>query len=628
MGDYTQAESLLQQTVALRKEALGENHPDYATSLHNLGRFYHIIEDYDRAEPLYLQALAIRKQKLGEKHPYYAQTLDKLAWLYQAKGDYARAEPLYLKALEARKASLGEKHRYDATILTNQALLYHAMGYYDKADAIFHKSLEWTKKQVGEQNPEYARTLHHLAMLQFAGKKYAEAEELGRQPVDISRKLLERCSGVQSERQQLAMMQTSRFYLDGYLTIASEAKVAPERVYAQILAGKGAVLTRQRRLRRAAQPSRAGRRIRPTKPYSRPPGPLALAVPDPKQQAAFRRQIEELAEEKERLESDLAGRSAAFQKDREAARLAPVSLQAALPGGVALIDFLEYTHRSPPVQGKGPWKPQRRLVAFVVRSDAIHQFHLGPVQPMAEAIDRWRASYGAGRMPPVGTADPAAELLKYRVATFGAFPEGGEGRAGIAGRPAAWLAFRRPARRREWDFPRPRILLCHHPRSATDAKHAGTSEGIAVSALGRRHRLRRRQGRRSRRSSRWFAARAVVQTAARHGERGQRPVYPLSEELPGVAPPKLLSESEATEASGPDRRAVVIWFVHLATHGFFAAASEKNSAGSGEPAGFAAGWNSAENRCSSAEPRAVVGSGVRRRQPAGSTAGRDDPDGA
>ena len=37
---------------------------------------------------------------------------------------------------------------------------------------------------------------------------------------------------------------------------------------------------------------------------------------------------------------------------------------------------------------------------------------LGPSQDLAELIDRWRASYGAGKAPPAGAADPGAELRK------------------------------------------------------------------------------------------------------------------------------------------------------------------------------------------------------------------------
>ena len=105
---------------------LGENHPDYATSLNNLARLYRPRATTRKAEPLYRQALEIRKQVLGENHPDYATSLNNLALLYQNKGDYAQAEPLYQQALEICKQVLGENHPDYATSLNNLANLYQA----------------------------------------------------------------------------------------------------------------------------------------------------------------------------------------------------------------------------------------------------------------------------------------------------------------------------------------------------------------------------------------------------------------------------------------------------------------------------------------------------------------------
>ena len=65
---------------------LGENHPDYATSLNNLAGLYQAMGDYAKAEPLFRQALEINKRALGENHPDYATSLNNLAALYQAHG--------------------------------------------------------------------------------------------------------------------------------------------------------------------------------------------------------------------------------------------------------------------------------------------------------------------------------------------------------------------------------------------------------------------------------------------------------------------------------------------------------------------------------------------------------------
>jgi hypothetical protein len=49
------------------------------TSLNNLAGLYHSQGRYTEAEPLYLEALDLRKQLLGDNHPDVALSLNNLA---------------------------------------------------------------------------------------------------------------------------------------------------------------------------------------------------------------------------------------------------------------------------------------------------------------------------------------------------------------------------------------------------------------------------------------------------------------------------------------------------------------------------------------------------------------------
>ena len=48
MGDYSKAEPLLIKTVEIQRQVVGENHPDYADSLKNLGLLYGDMGDYSK----------------------------------------------------------------------------------------------------------------------------------------------------------------------------------------------------------------------------------------------------------------------------------------------------------------------------------------------------------------------------------------------------------------------------------------------------------------------------------------------------------------------------------------------------------------------------------------------------
>jgi len=153
-GKSREALPLAEEALAIRKKVLGEEHPDYAVSLHNLAALYSAMGDYARAEPLYRQALEIWKKVLGEEHPHYAFSLNTLAGLYDSMGDYARAEPLYRQALAIWKKVHGEEHQDYATSLNDLAVLYKSMGDYARAEPLYRQALEIWKKVHGEEHPE------------------------------------------------------------------------------------------------------------------------------------------------------------------------------------------------------------------------------------------------------------------------------------------------------------------------------------------------------------------------------------------------------------------------------------------------------------------------------------------
>ena len=108
-----------EQALAINRKVLGEEHPDTAQSLNNLGALLRATGDYAAARPYYEQALAIRKKVLGEEHPDTASSLNNLGALLRATGDYDGARPYYEQALAIRKKVLGEEHPDTAQSLNN-----------------------------------------------------------------------------------------------------------------------------------------------------------------------------------------------------------------------------------------------------------------------------------------------------------------------------------------------------------------------------------------------------------------------------------------------------------------------------------------------------------------------------
>jgi CHAT domain-containing protein len=96
MGNYPKAEPYYLQALEILKNVHGENHPDVAASLINLGILYTNLGNYPKAEPYYLQALEIRKKALGENHPEVAKSIFGFGQLHFSQGQMEKAEARYL----------------------------------------------------------------------------------------------------------------------------------------------------------------------------------------------------------------------------------------------------------------------------------------------------------------------------------------------------------------------------------------------------------------------------------------------------------------------------------------------------------------------------------------------------
>ncbi|HAG80666.1 MAG TPA: hypothetical protein DCL61_05730, partial [Cyanobacteria bacterium UBA12227] len=139
-GRYTEAAPLYQRLLSIREqERLDSNHPNTAIIFNNLESFYRTQEQYvkaarnyhdvalqyqekrqySQAESLYQQSLTVREQWLGSDHLDVALSLNSLAVLYHSQERYAEAEPLYIRAVTILVSQLGANHPNTQTCKQN-----------------------------------------------------------------------------------------------------------------------------------------------------------------------------------------------------------------------------------------------------------------------------------------------------------------------------------------------------------------------------------------------------------------------------------------------------------------------------------------------------------------------------
>ena len=190
LGDYGEAIRLCTEALGVWKRNLETGPSDYVTALSDLAEYYTRIGNYSEAIQLGKEALDIWKMFLGTDNRDYAITLSNLTTYYAYLGNYDEAIRLETEALEIKKRNLGTEHSDYAMSLSNIAGYYSALGNYSEAIRLGTKALEIRKQILGIEHPDYATSLSNLAVDYSALGNYSEAIRLGTKALEIRKQIL------------------------------------------------------------------------------------------------------------------------------------------------------------------------------------------------------------------------------------------------------------------------------------------------------------------------------------------------------------------------------------------------------------------------------------------------------
>lgn len=189
-GQYVEAGVLLQRALHLRKQTLGEAHPDVAAALHYLAECYREQGNYEQAEPLFHQALHILEQALGSDHPEIVTPLGNLAILFAMQGKYEQATSFLLRTLRINEQVWGSDHPQVATPLINLAAICVEQGDDAQAVSLNQRALHILTQGLGADHPQVAIPLTNLASIYTKQGKYEQAALLLQQALSIRERVL------------------------------------------------------------------------------------------------------------------------------------------------------------------------------------------------------------------------------------------------------------------------------------------------------------------------------------------------------------------------------------------------------------------------------------------------------
>ncbi len=405
LGDTARAAELFAEAALATRDIRGDGHPDLATALNNRAQALASIGRLKEALPLLERAVRIHEGALAGRHPDLGTTLANLAVFHIRAGRWDEAHGLAQRAYRLLVAARGRLHPATLSALGKLIMLYLRLGDRHRALALAEREAGDTRDALGGTHPETLRALGALGAVRLLAGQRGEAERLFRDALAGTTRYMEATFSVLGEGQRLALLRTQQTNLSRHLSVTRGRPASDAEAYEEILAWKGMAAARaaEDRLARTPALAKTVEELRVAR------AALAGLIHRPRaaRDGAWARELRDAEALKARLDADLSrlvkvpvpGRAATGKE-----------LAALLPAGVALVDVVEYGHRTPPKEG-GIFAQEWSLAAFVVLpGKPARRVDLGPVAPVEKAIRAWRLAVESGAGDPDARA--GAELRR------------------------------------------------------------------------------------------------------------------------------------------------------------------------------------------------------------------------
>jgi serine/threonine-protein kinase len=188
LGLYDRAQPLLERSLEIRLDTLGEEHLAVAQSKDTLGYVLYDRGEYDEAERLLREALEIRRRQLDDDDPVIAGNLGRLGLLLKYRGDVESAEKLYREALAIYRAV--DYKPEQANVLNSLAALFVDRSDLAGSEAMFREALALRRELYGAGHPKVGETLNNLGVVLGMQGKVEESERALREALTVRRSAL------------------------------------------------------------------------------------------------------------------------------------------------------------------------------------------------------------------------------------------------------------------------------------------------------------------------------------------------------------------------------------------------------------------------------------------------------
>jgi serine/threonine protein kinase/tetratricopeptide (TPR) repeat protein len=192
-------ESLGEHQVALRhaerarelyERALGTEHPETLTSMHNQAQILYLLWRVDETHKLHEETLALRRRVLGAEHPETLKSMYSLANILWQLSNLDEAYRLHKETLDIRRRVLGDEHPDTLQSMDRLACVLYYQERFDEARRLHEKTLVLQRRVLGVDHPDTLWSMHNLANVHDCLGNSEEAYRLHKETLEIRRRVL------------------------------------------------------------------------------------------------------------------------------------------------------------------------------------------------------------------------------------------------------------------------------------------------------------------------------------------------------------------------------------------------------------------------------------------------------
>ncbi len=186
-GNYKEAEQLYRNTLILRTELLGAQHPDTLYSQHGVANALLLQGNHKEAELLHRQTLEARTDILGAYHPNTLHSQHGLAnaMFHQAQSDRGRAAISTEHSRYVPKCSVPSILTHSIASMASRPRCY-VRATISEAEQLYRETFILRTKVIGTQHPNTVKSQHGLSQMRYYIKKILKRAQQVNKSTQIS----------------------------------------------------------------------------------------------------------------------------------------------------------------------------------------------------------------------------------------------------------------------------------------------------------------------------------------------------------------------------------------------------------------------------------------------------------